>query len=120
MSCYPPPPPSDVNFNYPQVEVALTPTGSWSLPQVAVAECEPEPEAEPEVWGLLPRRKPLLTRCSRRCLRDLANGKAGILVKPKADPLEGDSSSIHKTKVGEWWKKMSSATQVRLSGLSRV
>lgn len=56
---------------------------------------------------LRPLRKPLLTKRSRRCLRDVAAGRPGILLKPKLNPLEGDSSL--RAHVGKWWQKDASA-----------
>lgn len=54
----------------------------------------------------------LRSRKSRRCRAELADGRPGILVKPKLNPLEGDSSL--RTSHGQWWKK------VRFSDLSRL
>lgn len=56
---------------------------------------------------LLPLPVPLRARKSRRCRRELAEGRTGILVKPKVNPLEGDSSL--RSGHGQWWKKDSSA-----------
>jgi len=53
---------------------------------------------------LLPQPIPLKSRKSRRCRAELAEGKPGILVKPKLNPLEGDSSL--RTGHGQWWKKV--------------
>eukprot|EP00339_Tiarina_fusa_P001520 CAMPEP_0116996104 /NCGR_PEP_ID=MMETSP0472-20121206/36_1 /TAXON_ID=693140 ORGANISM="Tiarina fusus, Strain LIS" /NCGR_SAMPLE_ID=MMETSP0472 /ASSEMBLY_ACC=CAM_ASM_000603 /LENGTH=523 /DNA_ID=CAMNT_0004694643 /DNA_START=67 /DNA_END=1635 /DNA_ORIENTATION=+ len=60
--------------------------------------------------SLLPLPIPLRPRKSRRCRAELAEGRPGILVKPKLNPLEGDSSL--RTGHGQWWKKDSSAIQV--------
>jgi hypothetical protein len=54
---------------------------------------------------LLPLPIPLRPRKSRRCRAELAEGRPGILVKPKLNPLEGDSSL--RTGHGQWWKKVS-------------
>ena len=54
---------------------------------------------------LLPLPVPLRSRKSRRCRAELAEGKPGILLKPKLNPLEGDSSL--RTGHGQWWKKVS-------------
>ncbi|KAG7359297.1 hypothetical protein IV203_015886 [Nitzschia inconspicua] len=59
---------------------------------------------------LLPLPIPLRPRKSRRCRAELAEGRPGILLKPKLNPLEGDSSL--RTGHGQWWKKDSSATEV--------
>lgn len=53
---------------------------------------------------LLPLPIPLRPRKSRRCRAELAEGRPGILVKPKLNPLEGDSSL--RTGHGQWWKKV--------------
>lgn len=60
--------------------------------------------------SLLPLPVPLRPRKSRRCRGELAEGRPGILVKPKLNPLEGDSSL--RTGHAQWWKKDSSAVQV--------
>jgi dynactin-4 len=57
---------------------------------------------------LLPLPVPLRPRKSRRCRAELAEGRPGILVKPKLNPLEGDSSL--RTGHGQWWKKVSDYT----------
>jgi len=59
---------------------------------------------------MLPLPIPLRARKSRRCRAELAEGRPGILVKPKLNPLEGDSSL--RTGHGQWWKKDSGAVQV--------
>ncbi|KAL3921542.1 MAG: hypothetical protein SGILL_002695, partial [Bacillariaceae sp.] len=41
---------------------------------------------------ILPLAVPLRPRKSRRCRAELAEGRPGILLKPKLNPLEGDSS----------------------------
>ena len=48
---------------------------------------------------------------ARRSVADVRNGRPGILVMPKISPLEGDTSSSLKSKKGEWWQKMKSASQ---------
>jgi len=47
---------------------------------------------------------------SRRCRAELAAGRTGILIKPKLNPLEGDTSL--RAGHGQWWKKDSSAVHV--------
>jgi len=56
---------------------------------------------------IMPIPVKLRTRAVRRDCKELASGKPGILVKPKANPLEGDSSLRYGQ--GQWWKKDSSA-----------
>ena len=56
---------------------------------------------------LLPLPIPLRLRYSRRCRAELTLGRPGILLKPKLNPLEGDSSL--RSGHGQWWKKDSSA-----------
>ena len=57
---------------------------------------------------LLPLSVPLRPRKSRRCRAELSEGKPGILLKPKLNPLEGDSSL--RTGHGQWWKKVCNKT----------
>lgn len=59
---------------------------------------------------LFPLPVPYRTRVSRRCRAELAEGRTGILIKPKLNPLEGDSSL--RAGHGQWWKKDSSAVYV--------
>ena len=56
---------------------------------------------------LLPLPLSFRARVSRRCLAEQAAGKTGILVKPKLNPLEGDTSL--RAGHGQWFKKDSSA-----------
>lgn len=44
----------------------------------------------------LPARVPMRMRRERRCVADVCAGKPGILVMPKVNPLEGDSSQPKK------------------------
>jgi hypothetical protein len=53
---------------------------------------------------LLPLPIPLRVRTSRRCRAELAEGRPGILLKPKLNPLEGDTSM--RSQHGQWWKKV--------------
>ena len=53
---------------------------------------------------LLPLYTPLRTRLSRRCRAELAEGRPGIIIKPKLDPLDGDSSQ--RIGLGQWSKKV--------------
>ena len=61
---------------------------------------------------LLPLSIPLRPRKSRRCRAELAESRPGILVKPKLNPLEGDSSL--RTGHGQWWKKVRHCTSIQL------
>ena len=56
---------------------------------------------------LLPIPIALRARTVRRCLKEVESGRPGILVKPKVNPLEGDTSQRYGH--GQWWKKDSSA-----------
>lgn len=58
----------------------------------------------------LPLPMPLHPRKSRRCRAELREGRPGILVKPKLNPLEGDTSL--RSGHGQWFKKDSSAVLV--------
>lgn len=58
---------------------------------------------------LLPLPMPLTLRKSRRCRAELADGRPGILLKPKLNPLEGDSSL--PTGHGQWHRKVRTTTQ---------
>lgn len=58
----------------------------------------------------LPIGIPLCPRKSRRCRAEIAEGRPGILLKPKLNPLEGDSSL--RSGHGQWFKKDSSAILV--------
>jgi hypothetical protein len=50
---------------------------------------------------LLPLPIPLRVRTSRRCRAELAEGRPGILLKPKLNPLEGDTSLVRARTVVE-------------------
>jgi len=65
------------------------------------------PQSRPD---LFPLPVPYRARVSRRCRAELAAGRTGILVKPKLNPLEGDTSL--RAGHGQWWKKDSSAVHV--------
>jgi hypothetical protein len=56
--------------------------------------------------SLLPDRVPLRPKKMLRCRKDVRDGKLSILIQPKANPLEGDSSFKMQ---GKWWTKDSSA-----------
>ncbi|KAK1734603.1 hypothetical protein QTG54_014476 [Skeletonema marinoi] len=55
---------------------------------------------------LLPLPVHYRSRVSRRCRAEQSAGRTGILVKPKLNPLEGDTSL--RAGHGQWWKKDSS------------
>ena len=55
---------------------------------------------------LMPTPVKLRTRAIKRDYRESSLGKPGILVKPKVNPLEGDSS-YRRHGQGQWWKKVS-------------
>jgi hypothetical protein len=60
-----------------------------------------------EAVSWLPLLIPLRLRTSRRCRKELASCRPGKLLKPRLNPLEGDTSlRIGK---GQWHKKDSSA-----------
>jgi hypothetical protein len=56
---------------------------------------------------LYPLRIPLCPQTSKRCPLELSKGKPGILIKPKMNPLDGDSSQRRGN--GQWFKKDCSA-----------
>ena len=60
--------------------------------------------------SLIPVRRLLSCKRSRRCRVDVEKGRPGILLKPKVNPLEGDSSL--RSHVGKWWQKDTSAVHV--------
>jgi len=117
---------------YKTMESSITqPIGGKGLTLVSLDEGEKEPLYHSSLQGLsaetilsqevggtvvgsietlLPLSIPLRSRKSRRCRAELAESRPGILVKPKLNPLEGDSSL--RTGHGQWWKKDSSAIEV--------
>lgn len=78
------------------------PTSQQVSAQMVVTNITPRCRSD-----LLPLPVPFRARVSRRCLAEQAAGKTGILVKPKLNPLEGDSSL--RAGHGQWFKKDSSA-----------
>lgn len=88
-----------------QPEMQLLPTAAQVAAQMSITTRTPLRRAD-----LFPLFVPYRARVSRRCRAELAAGRTGILVKPKLNPLEGDSSL--RTGHGQWFKKDSSATQV--------
>jgi hypothetical protein len=83
----------------PDVDMAISyPTLCFHLQ--AISSCRlPMSKAD-----LLPLPTPLRVRLSRRCRAELAEGRPGILLKPKLGPLEGDSSQ--RSGLGQWMKKV--------------
>ncbi len=59
---------------------------------------------------LIPLPMNFRTRVSRRCRKELAAGRTGILMKTKQNPLDGDTSL--RSGHGQWWMKDSSAVHV--------
>ena len=77
----------------------ILPTSKQSSAQMVITTTTPRFRSD-----LLPLPVPFRARVSRRCLAELAVGKTGILIKPKLNPLEGDSSL--RAGHGQWWKKV--------------
>lgn len=78
------------------------PTSQQVAAQMAISTTAPRFRSD-----LFPLPVPFRVRVNRRCLAEQAAGKTGILVKPKLNPLEGDSSL--RAGHGQWFKKDSSA-----------
>ncbi len=66
----------------------------------------------PEEQSLMPTPVQLRTRAIKRDYQELSLGKPGILVKPKVNPLEGDSSLRYGQ--GQWWKKVMNSLLTRM------
>eukprot|EP00579_Thalassiosira_antarctica_P017101 CAMPEP_0201945442 /NCGR_PEP_ID=MMETSP0903-20130614/53904_1 /ASSEMBLY_ACC=CAM_ASM_000552 /TAXON_ID=420261 /ORGANISM="Thalassiosira antarctica, Strain CCMP982" /LENGTH=562 /DNA_ID=CAMNT_0048488509 /DNA_START=13 /DNA_END=1701 /DNA_ORIENTATION=+ len=81
------------------------PTAQQMAAQMTLTTTTPQSRSD-----LLPLSVTYRTRVSRRCRAELAAGRTGILVKPKLNPLEGDTSL--RAGHGQWWKKDSSAVHV--------
>ncbi|KAL7555091.1 hypothetical protein ACHAWF_018804 [Thalassiosira exigua] len=79
-------------------------------PQQTAAQMSLTTTAPQSRSDLFPLPVPFRARVSRRCRAELAKGKTGILIKPKLNPLEGDTSL--RAGHGQWWKKDSSAIHV--------
>jgi len=67
----------------------------------------PKQQTSPPSSSLLPASLQLRASGTRRCRAELRLKRPGILVRDKANPLEGDTSLRHGH--GQWWKKDSSA-----------
>lgn len=63
---------------------------------------------------LIPAPVKLRTRAIKRDYKESSLGKPGILVKPKVNPLEGDSS-YRRHGQGQWWKKVSRKNDIDAS-----
>lgn len=93
-----------------------------TIQEILESSTETEPPAHNEIQSfqlqplanpsqaLLPLPTPLYPRLSRRCRAELAEGRPGILLKPKLNVVEGDSSLA--TGHGQWHRKDSSAIAV--------
>ena len=78
------------------------PTSQQMAAQMTINATSPQSRSH-----LLPLPVYYRARVSRRCRAELAAGRTGILIKPKLNPLEGDTSL--RAGHGQWWKKDSSA-----------
>lgn len=81
------------------------PTQEQCTAQMTITNITPQCRSD-----LLPLPVYYRAKVSRRCRAELAAGRTGILVKPKLNPLEGDTSL--RAGHGQWWKKDSSAIHV--------
>ncbi|KAL9191306.1 hypothetical protein ACHAXT_001012 [Thalassiosira profunda] len=87
-----------------------TRTGGLPTPPQMAAQMTITTQTPQSRSDLLPLPVAYRARVSRRCRAELAAGRTGILVKPKLNPLEGDTSL--RAGHGQWWKKDSSAVHV--------
>ena len=92
------------------VQSTMEQTMDESLSTITTTTLLLQATASTDISGLLPLPMPLRPRLSRKCRAEIRNERPGILVKPKLNPLEGDSSL--KTGHGQWWKKDASAIHV--------
>lgn len=92
----------DLNGEAPIDESILQDVSQVALEQSAIMGFD-TPKA---MSDLLPLPMPYRVRESRRCRAELDEGRPGILLKPKLNPLEGDSSL--RSGHGQWWKKVRS------------
>lgn len=83
----------------------MLPTSQQMAAQMTLTTVTPRSRSD-----LFPLPVAYRARVSRRCRAELAAGRTGILVKPKLNPLEGDTSL--RAGHGQWWKKDSSAVHV--------
>lgn len=88
-----------------QTKNQLLPTSEQLAAQMSLTITVPRYQKD-----LLPLPVHYRTRVSRRCRAEQSAGRTGILVKPKLNPLEGDTSL--RAGHGQWFKKDSSAIHV--------
>lgn len=81
------------------------PTPQQMAAQMTITTTTPQSRSD-----LLPLPVHYRARVSRRCRAELAAGRTGILMKPKQNPLDGDTSL--RSGHGQWWMKDSSAVHV--------
>ncbi|KAL7432005.1 hypothetical protein ACHAXH_002128 [Discostella pseudostelligera] len=81
------------------------PTPQQMAAQMTITTTTPQSRSD-----LLPLPVNYRARVSRRCRAELAAGRTGILMKPKQNPLDGDTSL--RSGHGQWWMKDSSAVHV--------
>lgn len=79
-------------------EIVRYPDGPMEQAEIQVISSSSKPTDS------LPFLVPLRARAVRRCREELRLGRPGILVKPKMNPLEGDTSLRYGH--GQWWKKV--------------
>lgn len=95
----------DLNVVSVEAEQPLSPSlEGVSVDAILLQENAISPIDPPSIETLLPLAVPLRPRKSRRCRAEIEEGRPGILIKPKLNPLEGDSSL--RTGHGQWWKKV--------------
>ena len=103
----------DIDFSEPspivedqiQTKNQQLPTSQQVAAQISLTITAPTYQKD-----LLPLPVHYRTRVSRRCRAEQSAGRTGILVKPKLNPLEGDTSL--RAGHGQWFKKDSSAIHV--------
>eukprot|EP00573_Skeletonema_grethae_P006647 CAMPEP_0201700886 /NCGR_PEP_ID=MMETSP0578-20130828/30394_1 /ASSEMBLY_ACC=CAM_ASM_000663 /TAXON_ID=267565 /ORGANISM="Skeletonema grethea, Strain CCMP 1804" /LENGTH=384 /DNA_ID=CAMNT_0048188053 /DNA_START=353 /DNA_END=1504 /DNA_ORIENTATION=+ len=88
-----------------QVKNELLPSSQQVAAQMSLTITAPRYQKD-----LLPLPVHYRSRVSRRCRAEQSAGRTGILVKPKLNPLEGDTSL--RAGHGQWFKKDSSAIHV--------
>jgi hypothetical protein len=81
------------------------PTPEQMTAQMTITTFSPNSRSD-----LIPLPMNLRSRVSRRCRKELAAGRTGILMKTKQNPLDGDTSL--RSGHGQWWMKDSSAVHV--------
>lgn len=97
--------PSPISEDDAQTKNLQLPTSQQVAAQMSLTITAPTYQQD-----LLPLPVHYRTRVSRRCRAEQAAGRTGILVKPKLNPLEGDTSL--RAGHGQWFKKDSSAIHV--------